>query len=400
MQRLILPVTAAGLVILAVGGVSFGLLVQPGEQAEPAAQAQPATTTGAKPGAQLTTQPETKAGQPEAKADDPNEFIRFGVATPPAKAKGAIRLAAYNTENLFDAVDDPSLSGRNEDIDDAKPESQLKGLAHTITELDADVLALEEVESEAVAKWFRDTYIPDDGYKYLASIDAGDERAIEQVVLSRYPITDVTNWPGRLLGGTHPEKWGSGENWHAGEPITFHRSPLRVTVEVPGGDGDKPYDLTLYVIHAKSGGPGEYWRLAEAKGLVDILKHDTTPGQNIAILGDFNALLSDGSMQTIVGAGFSDALADVYKPGPKFTTHESGRRIDLILVNAALKSELVPGSGFVLGTPALPEGMDWRQEWRPEGYASDHYPVAVDLVPHDVQVGEHAASAGAPASAG
>ena len=38
------------------------------------------------------------------------------------------------------------------------------------------------------------------------------------------------------------------------------RGPLRVTVEVPGSQGEKPYDLTLYVVHSKSGGPGEYWR--------------------------------------------------------------------------------------------------------------------------------------------
>ncbi len=45
---------------------------------------------------------------------------RFGQAEAPAKEAGTFRLTTYNIENLFDDVDDPTLSGDNEDIDDTK----------------------------------------------------------------------------------------------------------------------------------------------------------------------------------------------------------------------------------------------------------------------------------------
>lgn len=377
MQRLTLPLIAAALLLLAVGGVFFGLRVQP--ETTPVRQ----TASHTEPGSGEAGQPEAPPATPPS---DPASFIRFGVPTPPAKPAGAIRLATYNAENLFDAIDDPTLSGRNEDIDDAKPEPQLQSLADTIRTLDADILALEEIESEAVITWFRDTYLADLGYTHIASIDAGDERGIEQAVLCRYPVTGIKNWPRRELGGTHPDKWGDAENYNAGEPIRFHRSPLRVEVEIPSETtGGPPYHLALYVVHAKSGGPGEYWRQAEATGLVTLLNGALAadPHENIAILGDFNALLNAGSVQTILDAGFDDALGDVFEPGPRFATHESGRRIDHILVNRNLAAEALPASGFVLGTPALPEGMDWRDEWRPEGFASDHYPVALDIIPRE-----------------
>lgn len=369
MSRIVLPVVGVVLVLLAVAGVLVGLSVQ---------QPGPVSAEG-EGGPDL---PPASAPVDAIEADGAS-LIRFGVPEAPAKRQGTIRLATYNVENLFDEIDDPALSGRNEDIDDAKPAAELDAAAETIRRLDADVLALQEIESEAVIRWFRESYLADLGYEHLASVDAGDERGIEQAVLSRFPITSVENWPGRDLGGSHPPNWGDAENYNAGEPIRFHRSPLRVVVEVPGAGAEEPYELTLYVVHAKSGRPGEYWRKAEAAGLAEIVAEQaaSSPGANIAILGDFNAFLSDESVQTLVGAGFTDAMDDVSQGGPRFVSHESGRRIDHILVNPNLAAEVVPGSGFILGTPALPEGMDWRDEWRPEGYASDHYPVAVDIRP-------------------
>lgn len=377
MQRLILPLLAALLLALAVTGIVLGLRsnadTPPPDPTAAKTQTSPTSPTAQGPAAPIT---------PPA---DPASLIRYGTPTPPAKPDATIRLATYNAENLFDAIDDPALSDRNEDIDDAKPQPELQALADTIIALDADILALQEIESEAVITWFRDTYLQTAGYTHLASIDAGDERSIEQAILSRYPITGIANWPHRDLGGTHPDKWGNAENYNAGQPIQFHRSPLRATIEIPAapGAGASPYRLTLYVIHAKSGGPGEYWREAEANGLVQILQSDTAPGANIAILGDFNAALTAPSLQTITAAGFTDALAPVLTPGPRFVTHESGRRIDYILINPDLAQDLAPNTGFVLGTPALPEGLDWRDPYRPDGYASDHYPVAVDLIPRD-----------------
>lgn len=320
---------------------------------------------------------------------------RFGVAKAPAHHPGTIRLATYNVENLYDDKDNPFFTGRNDDIQWTKPESELKALAKAIHEVNADILAMEEMESLDTLVWFRDTYLSDMGYRYVAALDAGgDTRGIECVLLSRYPVTGVKVWPGELLGGVHPEKYGSKQNWYAGEPIAFRRSPLRVDIEVRGLiDGraeDFPtYHLTLFVLHHKSGRYSDYWREAEAKKVLSLV-HDlerADPDRNIAIMGDFNAKSNAQSVRLYTDNGLTD-LCDPARTGaspndPAWITHESGRRIDYIMVNQALKPEIVDGSCFVLGTPARPAGADYRVTPPPRGYGSDHYPVVVDLTPRD-----------------
>ena len=119
----------------------------------------------------------------------------IGFLKAPAKPKGAIRLAAYNVENLFDGKDDPALKGKDDDLPMATDETRLKNLAAAIKALDADVLALEEVEGKECLAWFRDTYLKDLGYEHLASEEVGYYRGVEQSILSRYPIKSVEIHP-------------------------------------------------------------------------------------------------------------------------------------------------------------------------------------------------------------
>lgn len=319
--------------------------------------------------------------------------IRFGSPKPHPRATGHIRLASYNLENLYDSVDDPALSGRYEDLNSTKPEEQLKGLAAAIRALDADILAVQEVESEPVLRWFRDTYLEDLGYTHLASIDAGDERGIEQGVLSRFPISSAVNWPGLALEGAQPDLTGDRANPLAGQPLHFHRSPLKVVIEVSTAEAEaaggpptsKAYTLTLFVVHLKSGRFYDYWRSAEAAGLMKLVSdaQSADPDANIAVLGDFNAIPDDTPVQTVVSGGLIDLFSDLRGDGAetRYITHESGRSIDYIFVNPGLRSEVVASSRFILGTPARPAGMDYRTAPIPPGYGSDHYPVAVDLRP-------------------
>lgn len=347
--------------------------------------------------------------------------VRFGSPEPLPKTPGAIRLATYNVENLFDTEDDPALAGQYEDMNSVKPKAQLEGIAAAIRKLDADVLAVEEIESEAALRWFRDTYLKDLGYTHLASIDAGDERGIEQGILSRFPIKSVKNWPRLQLEGVQPEKEGDRANPLAGQPMRFHRSPLKVEIECPatgiaasnqssgtssevptGIKADAPpsppltvspsppYTLTLFIVHQKSGRFASYWREAEVGGLVKLIAEteSTSPSANIAVLGDFNAVPLDPPVQTLISSGLIDLFADLRDSAPlgqstRFKTHESGRSIDLILINKNLQPEIIASSRFVLGTPARPEGVDYRTAVAPPGYGSDHYPVAVDLRPID-----------------
>lgn len=340
------------------------------------------------------------AAQP---SKDERPARRFGAEKPAPRTPGALRVATYNIENLFDDADDPALSGRYEDKDMTKPLDDMKAAATAIRSLDADVLALQEIESKEALLWFRDAHLSGMGYDHVVSIDAGDERGIEQAVLSRFPIVESKNWVRLELGGVHPEKWGNNENFNAGKPIVYHRSPLLVTVEVPkpettGVDGAArtqrpPYQVTLVVVHHKAGREGEYWREKEAAKTVELLaamqKED--PDRNIIWLGDFNATLADPSMRLVTQAGWYDVFAEKQKKAidpatppnerrndPLIISHASGRIIDHVLLNPAARHEFIADSAFVLGTSM--RGRD--------GYASDHYPVAIDLMPTDLKTGD------------
>lgn len=318
--------------------------------------------------------------------------IRFGTTEVPARTPGAFRMATYNVENLFDEHDDPALSGDQDDLPMTKPIEHREALAAAIRAINADVIALQEVESHDALIWFRNLYLSDMGYEHVASIDAGDSRGIENSVLSRYPLSNARVWPGAPLGGVHPATYGTrGQpNWFAGEPLEFRRSPLAVDLTIPSGTEiggvaiDAPFEMTLFVVHHKSGSGSGYWREAEATKIVALMGEvaSVSPGRPIAVLGDFNSVPTDKVLEIYREKGMIDTLAGRSTTDPdraKHITHASERTIDFVLVNQALAAKIVPGSPFVFGTIVLPRGADYRSVDPPAGYASDHFPVVVDV---------------------
>lgn len=313
---------------------------------------------------------------------DPEDTRRFGFKDPIARTPGTIRIATYNVENLFDDKDDPALKGSQEDIEMTKPDGQLKAVADAIKAIDADVIALQEIESKEALLWFRDAYLKDLGYAHVASIDAGDERGIEQSVISRFPITAEKSWGNAPLDAVGPA--GSPE---AGKPLTMHRSPLMVKIEVPTATtGGQPYALTLFVVHQKSGRDYGWLREAESAKFLALIREyqKSNPTSNVVLLGDFNSQPRDASYRTYVTGGLTDVFArEDTGADPRFITHASGRIIDHILVSSTLVPEVVMPSRFVFGTTILPQGADRNAAWTWPGYASDHFPVVVDIRPVD-----------------
>ena len=306
---------------------------------------------------------------------------RYGFEEAPARTAGTIRIGSYNVRNYFDDVDDPALQGEWDDKDLASRPAQLKALAEAIRALDADVLALQEVESRDALVRFRDAYLADMGYEHVASLDAGYYRGVEQSVLSRVPITSVRNWPGLSTEGV--VRAGEGFQPIPEEPVTtFQRSPLMVDLKTEDG-----YECTLFVVHLKAGGlSNAYRREAEGLKLLELIAERTLdePHRNVVVLGDFNALYNYKSMRLLVEAGLIDtmhhrATNSFDADQPRWITHESGRILDYILLNASARNELVPGSPFVLGTLHPGDDYDWRTGEPPDGHASDHYPIAVEL---------------------
>ena len=342
----------------------------------PAAPAQPggADDAGAEQGA-------PKGRTPRAAG------IWYGVPKAPAKAPGAVRLAAYNVENLFDPVDDPALSGEYDDAKMVTKPGRLEAIADAIRRLDADVLCLEEVESLDALRWFRDRYLKGMGYDHAWSEDVGYYRGVEQAVLSRFPVKAHATYVSEDLSDMDSRR--DGEGWagkKADQGQRFQRSPLRVDVDVGG------WTLTVLSVHLKAGGKEfEYHRESEALQVLDfvqgILKAD--PKACVAVLGDFNSAPGSRAVRVFADGGMRSAydFRGVKKGNTKdlYTTHDSGRAIDFIMMSPALAEAAVDSSFFVLGTVHPASDYDWRKdpdkEKVPPGYASDHYPIAIDLKP-------------------
>lgn len=307
--------------------------------------------------------------------------LRFGSHEPAPRPEGVLRIATYNIENLF-ADRGQGRQGANP----AKPAAEKAAVADALRRIDADVVALQEVESLETLITFRDEYLSGLGYEHVASLDAGDSRGIEQSVLSRFPLSGARVWGDVNLEGVHLVE-DRRDRITVGDPIVLRRSPLRVTVTVPAEAARRAddYEVTLLVVHQKSGRQFDYWRQAESAAFVQWALEETRddPDRRVVILGDFNAQPHEPSVLTYLNAGFTDALSHRIAGDPRFITHESGRAIDLILLNAPAAADLVPETRFVLATMARPAGVDWRTYAPPPGYASDHYPVVIDLRPSD-----------------
>jgi endonuclease/exonuclease/phosphatase family metal-dependent hydrolase len=334
------------------------------------------------------------------------------------------------------------LSGEYDDIKMQTSEDRCKSLAKAIHDLDADVLCLEEVEGEDALRWFRDTYLKDMGYDFLASKEVGYYRGVEQSLLSRFPIKDVQIWTTEDLAPMEKyipkdtdqrKKEGWGDDPKVKEPLKFQRSPLKATIDLPSGQ-----ELTIYVVHHKAGGKATaHHRELESLRMNEMVKADLAknPDAFVAVVGDFNAtpmekaakLYRDKDFAGLVSAyefrpeagqakekksaapdatdssaqadGSADANSDesdaksdanskadakskaAEKLAAKnlYLTHITNRSIDYILLSPALVKIAVPKSFFVFGTLMPGSDYDYKKDQPPTGYASDHCPIAIDL---------------------
>jgi endonuclease/exonuclease/phosphatase family metal-dependent hydrolase len=331
----------------------------------------------------VQTQPPGRSATSPTSALQP--VNKYGMSQPLPRTPEAVRIATYNTLNLFDHADDPALSGEFDDIKTPTATERCAKLAEAIKAVDADIIGLEEVESLEALTWFRDTFLPDAGYEFLASKDVGYYRGVECSLMSRFPITDVRVWLNESLDNVKREGIGWTKPPQDAGRLTFQRSPLMVTVK-PRDD----YEITIFVVHHKAGN-NDYHREAEALRLVEIINEmrQQDPARNIIVMGDFNCAPWDKSMRVYLAAGMIDTMAfrTVDKNNPEslqYKTHESDRVLDYILLNSAAHRELVIGSPFVYGTLMPPSSYDYRKDPHPPGYASDHYPVAIEIVPAEL----------------
>lgn len=200
-----------------------------------------------------------------------------------------IRVASFNIRNLFDDVDDPYFL---DETTNAKPRQELIRLSESIRKLDADVVALQEVESRGYLQRFDDVFLHDLGYE-VVHFSGNDRRGSGLAVLTRIPVGQVVSNRHRSFAG--PD----------GEMTRFSRDLL--CVELLPSAGSKPFEVWVTHLKSKREGPEatEPKRMAEVTEIRRLfaarLLQD--PDARILLCGDFNDTFDSNPIRTLIGDG-------------------------------------------------------------------------------------------------
>ena len=311
-----------------------------------------------------------------------------------------MRIATFNVENLFTrylfarGVNQRAAVSQGFTTEElrfrvAEPGSK-RLTAQAMLALNADVFALQEVESLDVLNQFRHRYLGGpDCWPHALVIDGNDSRRIDVGVLSRYPIVHARSW----------------QHLRVDEVYTFNRDCLEVDIDGPIGV------LTLYVNHFKSmrapnrtRGSGRALTRAKRhlqacavqKIITDRFGADPSDAPFI-VLGDFNDFIEDDQQGRSAIRDFVqwEALENVLDRLPvaeRWTHFFTGNRRGLAPAYRQLDF-LLPSRGLAARNPGLPQlerrGQPKRaRRYRGERFegigqsrpkASDHCPIVFEL---------------------
>jgi endonuclease/exonuclease/phosphatase family metal-dependent hydrolase len=226
-----------------------------------------------------------------------------------------VSVATYNVQNLFDFIDDPERS-EGEFTPNTSTWSRgaytakVESIAEAIILIDADIVTLQEVESDEVLLELTQLIRQRGGrdYAHVATSSTRDQRGIRLGVLSIYPITREIGRPisesvscanGEMLDGSRPEArpiyevnlWSDGSG---------------------GGGGGGAQSLTLLVNHWKSRAFDVPCRVTEhhkrgALQIRDLVREwtDSDPERAVLVLGDFNATEDEEALSATLDATLS-----------------------------------------------------------------------------------------------
>ena len=269
-----------------------------------------------------------------------------------------LRLATFNVHNLFDDTDDPDKS--DELLSSSQVSVKLSALGKALRLLDADVLALQEVENVNILERLVAAELADMGYVEVRLLEGNDPRGIDVALLSRLPVKRLTSHRGDSFPGA--EAADTERYW-------FSRDCLEAVVEPRSG-----LKLTLLINHLRANdwndkATADRVRRAQAKrvrGIADATL-DWEPGAKLAVLGDMNdapesqvvALIKAGEVPLV-------GILEGTKGSSRYTYSDAKSQLDYIFVAPGLLADLKPNSARARHDAAF-------------AGASDHFPVVVDF---------------------
>ena len=294
-----------------------------------------------------------------------------------------IRLATFNVENLFARyrfrqninplnMDSFTINQLAFDIYD---ETSKQLTAKAIRATNADIVALQEIESLPILDLFNSQYLGGMHYKHRILIDAFDPRKIDVAIISRFPIERIKSY--------------RQERNRENTAFVFSRDCLEVEINV----GEKP--LVLYANHFKSmmGGrlstkPRRQEQVERVAEIITQRWESANYEGNYIVLGDFNDYVdNDTSLGALIDHPGLVNVSNRIQEDERWTHYWAGgneyRQLDFILLSKSLADNST-------NSPAIMrQGLPWRAE-RYTGdrfdlvgenhpKASDHCPIYMDL---------------------
>ncbi|QQR41986.1 endonuclease/exonuclease/phosphatase family protein [Myxococcus xanthus] len=278
-----------------------------------------------------------------------------GPQPPDTALEGSVRIAAFNVQRLFDTVcDSDACGGSNYEALPTPSEFGLQAdrLASAISRLNADVVLLAEVETQASLDALT-SRLPRFGYSELG--ETGAAASVDVAVLSVHPITDVRGHRERTL-------------WRPdGSATRFSRELLEVHLDV---DGKKVIVFSAHFRSKSNDDAGR--RFAEAVATRDIVAGaaQAAPDALVVLGGDLNDIPGSEPITALERDG---ALLRVSSDRPAsetwtYTYHGDTQAIDHLYL-ARGGGTYVPGSFRAARDPR-------------GGYGgSDHAAVYADFLP-------------------
>lgn len=274
-----------------------------------------------------------------------------------------LRVATYNVRNLFGAT-----AG-----DNAKSSKEINRLRYVIDTIGADIIALQEVGSQAMfAQVNKRLKRP---FPYAEVWAGNSTRGIHLAFLSRLPLT-LTSHRDTLLtdtSGTQLFEYASETDANADKPsvLKLQRDLLRAEIVL-----SENHTLALFNVHLKSKTNRPWLKLdsdtvraAETTAIARIVSvyAQQHPEHSLVLLGDFNDLAHSKALEPLAQLQFEDPLATkLAQSGANPSTYWPKRRmrIDRVLCNRTSRWQAVDAQIHV--------NLAARE-------ASDHYPVFTDF---------------------
>jgi len=173
------------------------------------------------------------------------------------------RVATYNVENLFDMQRDGNeyeeyMPNNKHGWNEAMLRIKVAHIARVIRDLDADVIALEEIENKAVLERLNQA-LGDKAYPYVFYPKKKDRISIETALLSRFPIEKTQTF------------------WLPDQARGIHKISLSIEHQM----------LDVYINHWPAYKEREDERMMYAKTLHTLLEQEGT--HEYVLVGDFNS---------------------------------------------------------------------------------------------------------------